>query len=351
MPRRTIGFLLIIGFLLSFSCHKNPAGYEAYESYPWLVAAPENHGLDHDGLSLAIREAEYMHFLSSLLIVKDGYLVLERYFDDERQQDDGCDVRSVTKSFVSALIGIAIREHHIESLDQKMLDFFPEYVHGGLDARTSDVTIGQLITMTAGYDKDENYPRFDNAGNHLQQIIELPLKTDPGETFCYSNYGANLLTHILSRATGLDVRLYAHRHLCDPIDISISRWVEDPQGMPYGGYGMHLTPLNMARFGYLYLRNGFLDGKQVVPSQWVEESSQAQSRTDYGYLWWLSEFNGNALYMAAGYSGQYIVVIPGFDMVVVTTSSIGKNPEEGTSQQREVWYFITHSVLPAIQQE
>jgi CubicO group peptidase (beta-lactamase class C family) len=349
--RRRIGFLLIIGFVLSLSCHKNPTGYEAYESYPWQAAVPEDHGLDPDALNQAIRETRNMHFLKSLLIVKDSYLVLERYFDDEWQQDDGCDVRSVTKSFVSALIGIALREHHLESLDQKMLDFFPEYVHDGLDARKSDITIGQLITMTAGYDGDENYLGFDNAGNHLQQIIELPLRADPGETFCYSNYGANLLTHILSRATGMDIRLYAHRYLCDPIGITISRWIEDPQGMPYGGYGMHLTPRNMARFGYLYLRNGFLDGKQVVPSQWIQESTRSHSEADYGYLWWLSEFNGNALYMAAGYSGQYIVVIPGFDMVIVTTSRIGKNPQEGTSQQREVWYFITHFVLPAVRQE
>ena len=240
--------LLFIGVLLSqFGCQKNPAAFEEPASYEWPVSAPEAQGMDSAVLSEAVDAAEDLRFVIGLLVVKNGYLVMEEYLDDAYGKEDAYDICSVTKTVVSVLVGIAVHRGFIPDLDQSMLDFFPEYVHDGLDPRKHEITIRHLLTLQAGFDKDNKYPEPDPEEDYLRQVIDLPLATSPGETFCYSSHSVSLLMAIIGRTSGMHPLSFAQKYLCEPLGITLGEWAKDAQGIPYGGYGLMLTPRNMAR--------------------------------------------------------------------------------------------------------
>lgn len=360
---KIISKLLLIVFTFNvfffLSCRKNPAESETYTSYEWRVSTPEEQGFDGDILSNAIDEAEGKGFIVSLLIVRNSCLVAENYFYEGYDESEAYSIRSIAKSLVSALIGIALRENYIDSLNQRVLDFFPEFVTQDMDARKFDITIKHLLTMKAGFDRDDNVDSLYHANsNWIKDTIEMPLINDPGDTFCYSSMGAHLLSGIITKATGMSTLLFAENYLCEPLQISIRIWNKDPQGVYFGGGSMYLTPRDMARFGDLYLKNGFLDGKQIVPAEWVEESTQnytGEERTlgvleelGYGYLWWLGKINDYRIYFAVGYAGQYIINIPDLNMVIVTTSIFPFTSEMADDQVTSIMEFIAHHILPAV---
>lgn len=351
--------VFILHILFFYSCRKNPTESETYESYSWEVSTPEEQGFDGEILSNAIDEAEGKGFIVSLLIVRNGFLVSENYFSGGSNKHEAYSIRSITKSFVSALVGIALKENYIDSLNQGMLDFFPEYITQDMDARKFDITIKHLLTMKAGFDKDENVdPLFNINSNWIKDTIELPLINDPGDTFCYSTMGTHLLSGIITKATGMSTLSFAEKYLCEPLQISIRIWDKDPQGYYFGGGSMYVTPRDMARFGYLYLKNGLLDGIQIVPNEWIEESLQnytGEERTwgvlnevGYGYLWWLGKIHDRRIYFAIGYAGQYIINIPDLDMVIVTTSVFPFTSEMAEEQADSILEFIANHILPAV---
>ena len=356
---RLLLMVFVCHILFFYSCRKNPTESETYESYEWEVSTPEEQGFDGEMLSNAVDEAEGKGFIASLLIVRNGFLVAENYFSGGQSKDEAYSIRSITKSFVSALIGIALKENYIDSLNQRILDFFPEYVTQDMDARKFDITIKHLLTMKAGFDRDENVdPLFDANSHWIKDTIELPLMNDPGDTFCYSTMGTHLLSGIITKATGMSTLSFAEEYLCEPLQISIRVWDQDPQGVYFGGGSMDLTPRDMARFGTLYLMHGSLDGIQILPPEWIEASIRnytGEERTwgvleefGYGYLWWLGKIHDHRIYFAIGYAGQYIINIPDLDMVIVTTSIFPFTSEMADDQATSIMEFIAHHILPAV---
>jgi len=259
----------------------------------------------------------------SVLVIRNGYVVTEAYFYLYDPDIPG-DTRSCTKSFLSALIGIAIAEGHLD-LDQKVVDFFPDHVIANDGPRKRAMTVEHLLTMKSGLDWPESSVSYSSQDNILWQMLESrdwvqlvldrPMATEPGTRFNYSTGDSQLLAAVLEEATGMSTQKFARMHLFEPLGVSSDHWgwQSAPEGVAFGGGGLNITPRAMAKFGYLYLEDGDWNGRQIVPADWVETSV---ADPHYGYQWWRL---GNGGYAALGYGGQRIVVIPDLEMVVVIT--------------------------------
>jgi CubicO group peptidase (beta-lactamase class C family) len=331
---------LLVGCLSgpAISCADSPTDSAA--SFEWPVASAESQGLDPDILDTLTAHTWEGRFgrISSLLIVRHGYLVYEEYFrgqDSERLHP----VYSVTKSVSSALIGAALARGEIDGLDARLLAFFPEYP--SLENPSSAkglITLRHVLQMKAGFQWDEwstpygspNNPttRLVASPDWIKFVLDLPLENPPGATFTYNSGGTMLLAGVLKRATGMSARAFAERVLFNPLGITDYTWETGPHDITNTGWGLSLRPRDMAKFGFLYLRNGAWNGRQVIRHDWIEQSMQPHVRFEsgggYGFQWWLLPLGPNgseplAPY-AAGWGGQYIFVLPERDMVVVSTA-------------------------------
>jgi CubicO group peptidase (beta-lactamase class C family) len=240
---------------------------------------------------------------------------------------------SCTKSVTSALVGIALDQGHIQSVEQPVLSFFPERTVANLDARKEAMKLEHLLTMTDGLDWVRKDVRFTSSGDTtpemtrsrdwVQFTLDRPMAEEPGTRWNYNSGASHLLSATIQETTGMTALEFAEEHLFGPLGISGAVWGRDPQGRNYGAAQLHMTAHDMAKFGYLYLNDGLWDGKQIVPAGWVEASTTNHSPTPgvcYGYQWWVMPWAG--YYSAIGARGQYIVVLPELDMVVVFTSDL-----------------------------
>jgi len=328
-------------------------------SFSWKVSTPEAQGVDGVKLAEGFGAAERMGFVNSVLIARHGFLVGERYFNGFGR-DDAQNVRSVSKSFLSALVGIALREDFLLTPDQKALDFFPEYVSRETTPKKRLITLRHLLQMRAGFDNDHSiFGQLHSSPNWIEATIALPLLFDPGERFSYNTFASHLLSTILARATEMSSLAFAEKYLTGPLEISIAGWERDPQGYYFGGSDMFFTSRDLARFGFLYLNGGALDGEQIVPLEWVERSLTGHIRNpdwawgeikklDYGYLWWMGEIKGHELFFALGHGGQFVICVPGLDMIVVVTSDSYVDWDRADEQERGVAALVGGYILPAV---
>ncbi len=298
-------------------------GRDRWPTGGWPSAAPEDCDVDTNHLTRSLEQlTQVCPELHSLLVVRHGRLILERYYGGTQPQDSS-NVKSVTKSMLSALFGIALERGYIRSLDQPVLDFFPEYREEVTEPRKQRITLRHLLTMSAGLDWKENGPiafRCMRSSDWVQFILKSKLVDDPGAKWNYSSALPHLLSAVLTKASGTNTLAFARHALFDPLGAVIGQWGQDPKGYYFGGSELCMTPRDMAKFGYLYLNNGEWNGKQIVPSAWVQASTQQTNSAHYGFLWWLDTFESHPIYFAQGLGGQHIVVVPDLDAVVVTTS-------------------------------
>jgi CubicO group peptidase (beta-lactamase class C family) len=291
----------------------------------WPTAEPEARGIDPQGLSdLQDTVLERAPLTTSLLVIRSGDLVLERYYGS-----GGPDVRneiySCTKSFIATLAGIAVDQGILPGIDARVLDYFPGRTFSNPDPRKDDLTLEDLLTMTAGLDWTEGDPAIYalyGSQDWAQFMLDQPMLEAPGTRFNYCSGCSHLLSAVMEEAAGMSTLDYADQVLFEPVGISNVEWLRDSQGIPIGGWGLQLTPREMARLGYLYLRGGVWDGRQVVSREWVEAATapqvEAEEKLSYGYQWWVRpSMHG---YAALGRGGQMIAVIPEKDLVVVFTS-------------------------------
>ncbi len=244
---------------------------------------------------------------------------------------------SVTKSFTSALIGIAIDQGKINGVDEKLLSFFPEYNEiANLDERKESITLENVLTMSAGFTWDEwstPYGHPENASTKMagtsdwnKYVLDLPMNDNPGTKFVYNSGCTLLLSGIIANKTGQSAEEFAKENLFNALGITNWEWLTSPNEITNTGWGLFLHPVNMAMFGYLYLKNGLLNGEQVVSEDWVNEST-SNHIDPYGYQWWMipnvfveTYPEADGAYYAIGYGGQYIFVLPNLNMVVVFTA-------------------------------
>ncbi|MBN1202790.1 MAG: serine hydrolase [Anaerolineae bacterium] len=303
----------------------------------WRTSTPEEQGMDSGQLAALFEALDNGGGgLHSVLVIRNGFIVTEAYFGIYHQDTQHI-LYSVTKSFISSLVGIAQEDGAIEGLDQPVLSYFPDRTVDNLDARKQAITLEHLLTMSAGLDWPENdysgCVRMVSASDDwAQYMLDRPMINDPGAAFHYSSGVSVLIGAVVQQATGQDLEDFAVKRLFEPLGISDYEWEADPTGLVNGGYGLHLAPRDMAKFGYLFLNEGVWDGEQIVPADWVATSTSPHivvaGDYNYGYQWWVP--SEQDYYAALGYQGQRIVVVPDLELVVVFTALLNNDSIEET---------------------
>jgi CubicO group peptidase (beta-lactamase class C family) len=271
--------------------------------------------------------------------------VLERYLNGRRATQHA-NVKSVSKSVISALVGIALEQKHLPSVREPIGTYFPEVLQGEANAAKRAITIEDLLTMRSGLESTSgrNYGAWVTSKNWVRYVLSRELEVEPGTVMDYSTGSTHLLSAILTKATKKSTWQYAQEVLATPLGFSLARWPQDPQGIYFGGNEMLFTPRQLVTFGELYLNRGRHGDRQVVPSRWVDDSfiPRGQSRFNdqlYGYGWWMREFAGEQAYFAWGFGGQYVFVVPRLQLVVVTTSSTAVG-EERRGHRRTIFGLL-----------
>lgn len=347
----------------------------------WRAADPAAHGFDPSLPDvLAAKIERELPFLNSLLIVKDGYLVHEAYFNDF-EPDDLHTVNSVTKSIVSALYGMAIADGSIPDLGTTLGKALPAYFEDGAYRDLAGITLNDLLRMRSGLAFDESKLEADlstvaqeggiDAGiafftdrDIADYVLQSGVAYPPGEAWSYSSGDSNLLSAAFSSQTGRSLADYAAETLFPALGIADWDWIVDANGVNIGGIGLQLTPRDMAKFGYLFLNRGLWDGTQVIPADWVYASTYPQSKglftgngqtmpiEWYGMQWWNWKpdvFAGHRAIAGQGYAGQFVVLVPDLDLLVATTADTLVPPDVGDQQMALVYDLIKRNILPAVE--
>lgn len=349
--------------LLLLGATQTVAGEEVWPVPQWSVSTPAEQELDPAPLAELVRlieESERFPELHSLLLIRNGLLVVEQYFGRFDRATEHT-LQSVSKSFTSAAVGIAIEKGVIKDVDEPVLGFFPEQEEiDNLDDRKRAIRLEDLLTMRSGTDYHErgsDSPHFQL--NRLSKgwtrfILDRPMVCDPGSRFNYDSGAVILTSSLIEARTGEHADDYLEEHLFEPMGIERVRWYRNDEGHPHTGGGLYLRPRDMARFGLLYLRGGRWQDKQLVPRAWVDKSvrrhvefgEKRRHFKGYGYWWWIlppAEGDQQDIYSACGYMGQYIIVVPEHDLVVVVTGGARKSVD----QNRPLEFLYSH-VLAAV---
>lgn len=284
--------------------------------------------------------------IAGIVAQKNGIEIYENYFNGYTA-NTAFHVFSVTKSIISALIGIAIDKGYLRSLDQKVLDFFPDYTLKRGEKTAQRVTIRDMMTMTAPFKyKSAPYTKYFSSDDWVRCALDLlGGKGEIGQFRYTPLIGPDILSGILKNVTGQSVLGFAYEYLFSPLGINITQnvvfhskeeqlsiikdyhesgWVADPQGVNTAGWGLFITPADMVKIGRLYQNGGIWDGTQIISAEWIEESTTFHSRWDelnlsYGYLWWIIDENERS-YAAIGDGGNVIYVNPAKNLAVAIAS-------------------------------
>jgi CubicO group peptidase (beta-lactamase class C family) len=344
----------------------------------WRTADPKTQGIDPVALANVDQDVTGGYdYVRSVVVVRHGYLVYERYRQGV-DANDGQDLWSVTKSVTGALVGIAIAEGRIKSVQQTVGELLAKHLPADADPGLRQVTVEQLLTMTSGLAGDDpslgGDPSVDEAmfksRDWVKHILGRRLEADPGTAWAYSNASSHLLSAIVADTTGQSTLAYARAKLFGPLGIhtdgafqpvaawdipqaTLTRfeqakvaWAKDPQGYHTGFAFLRLPARDLAKFGYLYLNGGRWAGKQVVPADYVhtttaQEGSSPNINQGYGQHWWVEIWNGHRTFRAQGYGGQLIHVVPDLDLVTVITSDAERN-------RNDAKVLIDQDILPSV---
>ena len=298
--------------------------------------------------------------LHSIMIVKDGNVVYEKWMSEGKENEPHI-LNSVSKTFTSMAVGLAISEGWL-SLDEKIVDIFPEHYPENPSEFLKEITVEHLLTMSCGHSTDPTYKSWEvKDRSWIRFFMEHPVTHKPGTLFCYNSLGTYVLSAIVQKKTGEKIADYLYPRLFRPLGINNVNWSESYEGINTGGWGLYLKTEDLAKMGLMILQKGKFNGRQVIPSGWIEAASTAQvpcvpagmnsdeadklkkaAKTSdwlqgYGYQMWRCRNNA---FRADGANGQYIIVIPDKNAVVVTTANI-------QDMQGEINLIWKH-ILPAL---
>jgi len=347
VTKKLVFHLLIVCILISCDQQQKDAKYEEGIT----IAAMDNAEFDPtiiNKIDTAVTNGTYPN-IHSLLIVKSGKLVYEKYWPGKDQswgedlgirnqgKDSLHDIRSISKSIVSACIGIAIQQGKIKSVDQRVFDFFPEYAK--LDTGSiSSLTIKHLLTMSSGLKWNEDVP-YDNSenseikmirsANQVEYVLSQPLDHPPGQEWKYNGGTTQLLAAIIQKTTGKNIHEFAKEYLFQPLGIDRTEWIRYPgTDLPAAASALRLRSRDLLKFGLLYKNNGKWNDKNILPAQWIEESFQSHvsrpSGGGYGYQFWTwqDSLNNKPVSFVAciGNGDQRILFDKANDLIIVTTA-------------------------------
>jgi CubicO group peptidase (beta-lactamase class C family) len=340
--RKSLPQLLLFVSILCFSCKDK------------VVTPVEQSSALEDAFSIAGQNTN----LKCLIVYKDDHIIKEKYFHPG-DSSSAHDVRSVTKSVMATLMGIAVDEGIIPSEDQMIGDYLRPLVIT-LDSIKASITIRDLLCMSSGLSGNDipnaaEYNNWYNAPNQLEYTITKPLMYQPGQVFGYNTGVSHLTSVILTQASGMTTFQFAQQFLFGPLGITDHSWQQDKQGFYIGGAGLALTPQDMLKIGQLYLKKGMYNGVRVVSEEWIEKATTFKITTNgaqpfgpsYGYFWWIGGTVSHEYFFANGYGGQFIVAVPDLNLIVVATNTWSTVPIETANQQ---WYstidLIMNKIIP-----
>ncbi len=271
---------------------------------------------------------DYEYPANSVVVVNQGTIVRERYYHDFSYNTQ-FNTYSVTKSFTSALVGIAIDQGIIGSVDDPVVSYFPDTAFDNDSPEKQSVTIRHVLTMTSGFDYGEDPTLAPPvAGSVAIHVLNSPVTREPGTSWVYDSQAPSILTRIIEIQSNKSFTDFANESLFGPLGIHEVAWGTDDSGLAYGGFGLYLTSREMAKLGQLFLQDGLWNGEQIISKEWVQESTSSHMPNnvqfvysvrpsgDYGYLWWTYD----GFYVASGLHGQRIIVNPGNEYVLIFTS-------------------------------
>lgn len=320
------------------------SGAVQWPTRSWKTADPEQQGMNAQKLAEIQAYIEQTGLnLHSLLIVRNGYIVSETYYNGSRQSTEH-ELYSVTKSFIATLVGMAVDEGKL-AVDQPVSDFLAVMDYANPSSSKQAMSVENLLTMTSGLDwveADSSYRSMYMSRDWVRWVMDLPMSEEPGESFRYCSGCSHILSAILQQSVGMTAEEFAKKNLFAPLGIRDYSWEKDAQGISLGGWGLRLTARDMAKLGYLYLRNGEWDGEQIVSQDWIAAAGSKHVNTDgdlgYGYQWWT--YTDYGAYTALGRYGQTIFVIPGMDLVIVTTAHLAAHDP--------IFDLIDQYIVPAV---
>ena len=292
------------------------------------------------------------HTIHNILIIKDNKLVFEEYFEGYKLLWSAADMNgelidytkdtdhfmaSVSKSVTSVVVGIAVKEGLISNVNNKIIDYFPEYADI-LTGEKANITIQHLLTMSCGLELDESTYSYNDSRNELRQVITMdepiahilskPLQSTPGTHFSYSSGTGIVLSAIIEKVTEMKFLDYANSRLFDPLRSAGGVWTSIHNGLTFASGGLYFKPRELSKIGLLFLNNGIWEGKEIITPDWIEQSHDGHISTNnaffqnssYGYQWWNTEFTVNGVShkcsFAAGWGDQFMFIIPGLDMII-----------------------------------
>ena len=357
---------VVLCFILILTCVSRGFSQTQVQQGPWPTTAwskakPEAVGMK----SALLKEAEQIYpriFPSaySLIVIRHGKIVSESYFHGQTAETSN-HIYSITKTFSATLLGIAAKQGWIQGVHQRVADLLPEYpIHPKLAA----LTLEDVLTHRSGV-----------KSNRTVSDISLFLKDEPqsvpGKVFEYNNYAPNLITALLDRLAkkgvagdATDVPALAKKYLFGPLGINVSEWNKGPKGVPDGGNGLYMRSRDLARLGYLMLRDGYWEDKQLLPNGWIKEATQLRAEFDrekgYGYLNWVRNRSDiikmGAVdqkvkgYFAYGHRGQFIGVYPELDLLVITMADASDATRDTFFVPDLLHDYVRRFVFPSIVQ-
>jgi CubicO group peptidase (beta-lactamase class C family) len=322
----------------------------------WKSSTPERQGMRSSALAKLFADINNQkYYVYSVMIIRNGYVVAEA---NRQAPDHRYPIWSTTKVITTTLMGIAVDRGIIDNIDQPVFDFFPGDPLENKDPRKQEIRLKHLLSMSSGFDWPETETSMAYDGNPEYQmemspdwaryVLNRPMAHFPGETFNYNSGCSILLTAVLQQ-TGLDVAEFGQQHLFSPLGISENsyHWSRTSNGMPNGSHGLVMRPQDMARIGYLYLKGGHWNGKQILSLRWVEASTRKQHQMNwkgfvadaYGYGWFIQPYGFHSL----GYQGQYIFILPAIEVVAVFTSELPLHELERPIQ------WVENYIIPAVE--
>lgn len=300
-----------------------------------------------------IKEGQDIH---SIMVVKDGDIIYENWMSDG-DPDQPHILNSVSKTFTSMAVGLAISEGRL-ALDERLVDIFPEHCPENPSEFLKEITVEHLLTMSCGHSTDPTYQSWNNKEKSwIRLFMEHPVTHKPGTLFCYNSLGTYVLSAMVQKRTGEKVADYLYPRLFRPLGINNVNWAESPEGINTGGWGLYLKTEDLAKMGLMILQKGEFNGKQIVPAEWIEAASSAQvpcvpagmnsddaeklkkfaKSSDwlqgYGYQMWRCRHNA---FRADGANGQYIIMIPDKNAVIVTTADV----KDMQAEINLIWKYI-----------
>jgi CubicO group peptidase (beta-lactamase class C family) len=303
-----------------------------------------------------VETADAFETLRTLIVAKDGEVLIEEGFDGGNPATP-TNIKSASKSVVSALVGIAIDRGLLEGLDQPIAPLLADQLPDDPDPRLEEITIGHLLSMQAGLERTsgQNYGAWIASSNWVRDALSRPFVDEPGGRMLYSTGSTHLLSAILTEVGGADTQELANEWLGMDGAFRITDWERDPQGIPLGGNQVAISPRSLLAFGELYRNGGEHEGERVVSAEWIEDSwrprtSSVFSGEAYGLSWFITEMNGYDCYYAWGYGGQMLYVLPELELTVVITSD-PDSPSARNGYQDALNAFVADEIVPFVEDD